>query len=345
MQKNPNEPLPIYTGIVKSVSDRGYAFVECPEAAPVSGDRDIHLHSNEVQYAGLQPGMQVFFILGQNDQQKLTGKVVPVNGIFNGTIKYFDPEKGFGFIECPEAFRLFDTDVFIHQNEIDVSEAKLGAQITFGLKLNDKNQPQALRIHLLEGTIKKRANCVFVQCAAVKEQFEKDAFVVDADSLHYEEGTPVSFRLQISAQNQPQATDVQPLRLSFGRNKAPVVPRVQPQPHVMSRAQPLMPRGAPRAAPSRPQHMSQDVYYEGTVVSVGNKFGFVECAIAKQIYGCDVFVNQTMQTQENLAVGDSVIFLMQLNNNQQPQVTEIKKRGRGLSHGADHQLVKRQRRI
>jgi len=58
-----------------------------------------------------------------------------------GMIKALNPDKGFGFIECPEIKEVFGSDVFLHIKQAGNVEA--GMQVSFAIMLNKDNRPQA----------------------------------------------------------------------------------------------------------------------------------------------------------------------------------------------------------
>lgn len=331
-RRNPkNEPLPVYRATVKHISDKGFGFVDCPGAQSISEGRDIHLHQNEVVHGNLEAGMEVYIILGQNNEAKLTGKLVPKDGVFSGSIKHWDHQRGFGFIECDEAHRLFDTDVFLHSNDLEPPECQVGTKIYFLMKLNDKNQPQAIRLYNLDGIVKRRQKFMFIEHPDVREQFGKDAFVADQDRPELavlEEGAQVSFKLTTGPTGQPQALDIQHGHRNKRKNQ-------QGQKQKQGGSQKSYHKGGK-------QEMSTDTFYHGNILSMGQKFGFISCEEAQKCYGSDVYLNQRMHEDKNLSVGDAVMFKIQINDRGQPQVTEIRKRGRQDNAGANQQ-AKRQR--
>lgn len=69
---------------------------------------------------------------------------------FTGVIKSFNPEKGFGFIESPEAYAFFQRDVFLHKALI--GNLTVGANVTFLVEKNEKGMPQARDIKGIGGT-------------------------------------------------------------------------------------------------------------------------------------------------------------------------------------------------
>lgn len=60
---------------------------------------------------------------------------------FVGTVKSFNREKGYGFIECLDLHAQYSQDTFVHH--LELGQFDVGSQVVFSVKLNDKNQPQA----------------------------------------------------------------------------------------------------------------------------------------------------------------------------------------------------------
>merc|ERR1711972_675036 len=55
-------------------------------------------------------------------------------GKFQGRIKSFNLEKGWGFIECPQTYAIYNRDVFLHKAE--VGEMQVGAFVAFSCEAN-----------------------------------------------------------------------------------------------------------------------------------------------------------------------------------------------------------------
>merc|ERR1712061_214947 len=60
---------------------------------------------------------------------------------FQGRIKSFYSEKGYGFIECPMAHAQFGRDVFLHKS--NVGDMAVGTEVMFGVEVNKQGMPQA----------------------------------------------------------------------------------------------------------------------------------------------------------------------------------------------------------
>lgn len=68
---------------------------------------------------------------------------------FIGRIKSFNPEKGFGFIDCPQAHDRWQRDVFIHKRLI--GDLQVGEEVTFEVEPNKEGMPQARSIARADG--------------------------------------------------------------------------------------------------------------------------------------------------------------------------------------------------
>jgi len=60
---------------------------------------------------------------------------------YRGTIKSFNPEKGFGFIECAETYAQFNRDVFLHKAQF--GDMTVNTEVTFLVETNKQGMPQA----------------------------------------------------------------------------------------------------------------------------------------------------------------------------------------------------------
>jgi len=61
----------------------------------------------------------------------------------NGTIKWFDPDRNYGFIERENG----DADVFVHGDDVEEDTSlNTGDQVTFELK-EGNGRPKAAKVH------------------------------------------------------------------------------------------------------------------------------------------------------------------------------------------------------
>jgi len=87
---------------------------------------------------GMMPGMP-----GMGGMPMMPGMpgVGQSTGRFQGLIKSFNVQKGFGFIDCPEAHQIYGRDVFLHKAQI--ASFQIGSQVSFAVEINKSNMPQA----------------------------------------------------------------------------------------------------------------------------------------------------------------------------------------------------------
>lgn len=63
----------------------------------------------------------------------------------NGTVKWYDPEKGYGFIARDDG----DTDLFVHRSAIDTGMLNEGDRVSFDVASSPKG-PRAEHVHVTE---------------------------------------------------------------------------------------------------------------------------------------------------------------------------------------------------
>jgi len=73
----------------------------------------------------------------------------PGEGRYQGRIKSFNTEKGFGFIESAEAHAQFGRDVFVHRSII--GSLTVGTQVSFTVETNKQGMPQAKELTATQG--------------------------------------------------------------------------------------------------------------------------------------------------------------------------------------------------
>jgi len=65
--------------------------------------------------------------------------------IYIGSLKSYSADKGFGFIECEAATKLYSRDVFVHRAEFLAAGCPpIGSQVKFCIVLNARQQPQCV---------------------------------------------------------------------------------------------------------------------------------------------------------------------------------------------------------
>jgi len=62
-----------------------------------------------------------------------------------GLIKSFNPQKGWGFIECPQTYELYGKDMFVLKNALPGGAANKGDQVAFTV-IQEHNGPVAATV-------------------------------------------------------------------------------------------------------------------------------------------------------------------------------------------------------
>jgi len=154
-----------FFGVVKKIDSSGqYCFIACQDAFELYRS-DVFVPRETMQHClaegTLKLGDHVSFeIIMVNQQPRArhlqlagsrSGSIRSAEpGLrYTGTIKSFNEATGFGFIECPEAFRQFRRDVFLHKQQL--GRFSKGVSVTFKLELKD-GKPQAQDLQAACGT-------------------------------------------------------------------------------------------------------------------------------------------------------------------------------------------------
>lgn len=216
-------------------AEKGFGFIDCPESYGRFG-RDVFIHKNQI--GNLDVGMEVVFFIDVNKnghpQARNTLKYDPTEAMapvapmapmadarYFGRIKSLNPEKGYGFIDCPAAQSQFSRDVFIHKRQ--VGNLVVGAEVSFFIETNKDGHPQARDVEELPeeqvadselrhvGRIKSfepQKGYGFIDCPEAKERFGRDVFIHRREMGGLEVGSDVEFSIELNEKGQPQARDL-----------------------------------------------------------------------------------------------------------------------------------------
>eukprot|EP00933_Yihiella_yeosuensis_P008633 TRINITY_DN1141_c2_g1_i1.p1 TRINITY_DN1141_c2_g1~~TRINITY_DN1141_c2_g1_i1.p1 ORF type:complete len:363 (-),score=83.32 TRINITY_DN1141_c2_g1_i1:117-1205(-) len=149
---------------------------------------------------------------------------------FVGTVRSFNPHKGWGFIECPESHKVYNSDVFLLRNDMNGFGVSKGDQVSFGVTQTDKG-PRASNVKTLTvgpdgaqsffGELKSynpNKGFGFISSPASESVFGKDCFVLSSDFVdaYPEPGMHVFFKATMGERG-PTATEVRVLDPPGGR--------------------------------------------------------------------------------------------------------------------------------
>mmetsp|Transcript_44417 Transcript_44417/g.96547 ORF Transcript_44417/g.96547 Transcript_44417/m.96547 type:complete len:740 (+) Transcript_44417:198-2417(+) len=226
----------VHKGFVKLIDlDKGFGFIRCPEVYELYGS-DIFLADKQLK--GLTVGTAVSFSVRVNKRGQPQAVDVTQDAedesTWVGTIKSFDPSKGYGFISCAEAFERYERDVFVHSQQM--KDFRPGDSVTFISRPNGQGHPQAYSLQeapktaLLPGSATADAEGEFqgklksfsemqgygfIGCPSLHAQYGRDVFAHSSQLEGIRIGDSVSFSIQVK-RGQPQACGVEKIRAVSG---------------------------------------------------------------------------------------------------------------------------------
>lgn len=222
-----------------------------------------------------------------------------------GSVKFVDRTKGYGFIKCHEVHEAYGSDVFVLLR--DLLEHDVGDCVRFSLKENSCGKPQGTELeecktlgldgkigcnrterssHL--GTIKSfdtGRGHGFINCSQTFRMYGRDVFVHKDQVQHFQPGDKVSFIVRASPSGHPQAFDIKAL------------------PRTLAWLATVQDESQNDSEESLPL-----VKHTGEVKSINaiNGYGFIACAALLECFGCDVFF--PISLLGGLAIGERVEF-------------------------------------
>jgi cold shock CspA family protein len=120
--KDPNENE-VFFGTLKQINEKGWGHIAC-EATHKIYNKDMFVMQTSLENVKVQPGQQVSFTVaaGNKGAHAVNISVIdssnPDSMVFKGTVKTYNEQKGYGFIDAPSARRTFGTDIFFHRNDV-----------------------------------------------------------------------------------------------------------------------------------------------------------------------------------------------------------------------------------
>lgn len=162
-----------FHGEIKSFSEaKGYGFISCEKVWNLLRC-DVHFSLSEVYDVDPQQisekvrvGSKCTFWCNLDRSGRPQAKVVRITEVaerppenktltetdqvkYEGRIKSFKEDTGYGFISCDETFKKFNRDVFLHHKQLANCKAKVGDLVRFKI-FESKGQPKALGLELIE---------------------------------------------------------------------------------------------------------------------------------------------------------------------------------------------------
>jgi len=147
---------PCFVGKLRTFDiTRNAGTISCPEVYAQS-NQEVYSHQSILEQKQVGVGDTIVFLVHWNTrgQPQCTNESLRINSVqggmaMKGTFKAgADPEKGFGFIECPEAYEFFGRDVYVTKDL--ATGFTPGMNVAFNVKLNKDMQPNASEMILID---------------------------------------------------------------------------------------------------------------------------------------------------------------------------------------------------
>lgn len=153
-----------FFGVVSNFNEeKGWGFVDC-EATKAIFNKDVFLSRTALSGHAVEPGTLVSFKVevGMKGPQATSLSLLPPGSIsngglgqtFQGTIKLFHEDKGWGFIEGEAVRQIFGKDIFIHKRELRDQVPQQGDEVTFTVGMDNNGQPQAKNVSVGTGQLR-----------------------------------------------------------------------------------------------------------------------------------------------------------------------------------------------
>lgn len=141
-------------GCVRSYNaEKGWGFVDCPSASEAF-HKDVFLLKSAVAGMSVGPGTLISFkiVMGQKGPQATELQEIPEGSftmrgelpgcVYEGVIKSYNVEKGWGFVASDDAEEIFAKDIFVHKREFD-SPPSVGEDVQFSIEVGPNGQLEA----------------------------------------------------------------------------------------------------------------------------------------------------------------------------------------------------------
>eukprot|EP00928_Gymnodinium_smaydae_P008670 TRINITY_DN1315_c1_g2_i1.p1 TRINITY_DN1315_c1_g2~~TRINITY_DN1315_c1_g2_i1.p1 ORF type:complete len:463 (-),score=112.66 TRINITY_DN1315_c1_g2_i1:103-1491(-) len=258
-----------------------------------------------------------------------------VGGMYHGVIKSFDEDKGFGFIECPEARSASGMDVFLLRSQLQGSSVRAGDQVTFSVTQSTKG-PRAENVQVLHAAGsaapppmqdqtamgcpgRPQSSAAVPQVPMVPPEQLSTSYhgtiknfdgnkgfgFISCDETRKLTGKDVLLlRSQIQGGINPQSGDQVAFSVEDNNGKG-----LKATTCVVIARNPgaaLAGAGVPGAVPGQA--------YMGAIkeFDAGKGFGFISCDQTRGIYGKDVFLLRSALREQPANPGDPVQFTVQM---------------------------------
>lgn len=144
------DPDMVYEGSFKSFNHaKGWGFLTSDELIDVCGKPDVMILKKDLPHGRAEVGQSVTFTMAEGHTGPLAVNVSFVDFVteapaaegngerFDGHLKSYNPQKGWGFIASEQTHDMFNKDIMVVKQDLDKAlpkgDAKPGMQVSFSL--------------------------------------------------------------------------------------------------------------------------------------------------------------------------------------------------------------------
>merc|ERR1712080_144407 len=150
----PPDERHIFFGSLKAVStEKGWGHIDCQPLKKLYG-KDMFVMKSSLEGQDIAVGQQVRFSVTQGPKGPHAVNITPVSDgqssteTFTGTVKNFNEQKGWGFIESEKSKEIYGQDIFLHKKELSDISLKVGEEVHFSVDISG-GRPVAKNILLI----------------------------------------------------------------------------------------------------------------------------------------------------------------------------------------------------
>ncbi|CAE7265146.1 cspLA [Symbiodinium natans] len=144
-----------YVGVVKSFNPaKGWGHIECEDTFKLFG-KDIFLLRSRTGSLTLARGSQVTFTVEQGTKGPEAANVQLVQAPesrFRGTVKSWNPQRGWGHIECAATQEVYGKDIFLMRSALVGGQCNKGDEVSFDIIEGSKG-PEACGVQVVTAPV------------------------------------------------------------------------------------------------------------------------------------------------------------------------------------------------
>jgi len=319
-----------FVGTIKSFNiSKGWGHIECEQTHQLYS-KDIFLLRSQVNGIVPSKGDQIYFDVadGTKGQEATNVQIVSTaqingQGAYIGTIKSWNPVKGWGHVECATTHAMYGKDIFVMRSAIPGGECQKGDEVSFSVQEGTKGveaknvtifqsqsrttgQLVGMQSRGFVGSIKafdEEKGWGHIECAETRALYQKDIFVMRSalNGQTVTAGTQVRFSIAMGAKG-AEAREV--LVWNGAKGQVVMPPKSIPKQPNYGQFQPPAPWGRPGTvqptwgpmamSPAMLGGAANQTRHWGTIKNWNPEkgWGFISCQDTMNIYGKDIFLHQ-----------------------------------------------------